>query len=488
MESDDLVTLLMQAHAVEAIRSYRGNLAFVARVVEGGWIPPEVAPGIQQHLEALRQYLANKGIPEDDSFLLRLGITAPGMQRGIVPPLMVLETNRGGFSARRLSEAEGQVRRMREVLAIGRRFFKSLSPDTQHAISELANLCQATPKLEDAEWLRSFAVLSVHEAELLGEQAVECLSSEESSITNIGTQILQRIACFRLQPLSEAYCLALIELRVFWPATLYRDSGDAVAGHLISLIEKSPDLHSLNHLLLALAWTRSNEARRAFHRWTIQTPGWASKLYAPPEEYLPHAGWSVDGGGQRIDLISTTCFRMTLGEVATPQSTPCRVRDSKLCPSCGGPQGWLFDFSGLGADTFPAEFREAPRKILCCFHCACFGPVFTTYFEDGTSQWESPIEGSKFEFSGTPSECVRQLDDSPFSPFAVAESFALDDASTLGGIPSWLQDAEFPRCIKCNKFMTFLAQHDNGPLHEEGIYYAFFCAPCHVAAVNYQQT
>jgi hypothetical protein len=64
----------------------------------------------------------------------------------------------------------------------------------------------------------------------------------------------------------------------------------------------------------------------------------------------------------------------------------------------------------------------------------------------------------------------------------------LNDASTLGGIPMWLQHTEFPRCIECGRFMTFLAQHDNGPLRDEGIYYVFFCAQCHVAAVTYQQT
>jgi hypothetical protein len=363
----------------------------------------------------------------------------------------------------------------------------SLVPTGSHP-AELANFCQITPMPNEAVWLRSFMELSADQAELLGEQAVECLSSGECSVTEIGAKILQRLACFRQQPLSEACCLALIERRVFRPVSSYHDSGDAVARRLISLIERAPDLHALNHLLLALAWTRSNEARRAFHRWTNQVPDWASKLYVPPEEYLPHAGWCVDGDGERIDLISTSCFRLRPGEVATSQNAPCRVRDIRHCPSCKGPLGWLFDFSGLDANSFPIEFAEAPRKVLCCFHCACFGPVFTTYFEDGTSHWESPKETCTYEFPGERSEFARQLDDSPFPPFAVAEPFALDDASTLGGIPSWLQDAEFPRCIKCNKYMTFLAQHDNGSLNEEGIYYAFFCAPCRLAAVNYQQT
>jgi hypothetical protein len=64
----------------------------------------------------------------------------------------------------------------------------------------------------------------------------------------------------------------------------------------------------------------------------------------------------------------------------------------------------------------------------------------------------------------------------------------LDDASTVGGVPMWLQDAEYPRCIECDRYMSFLAQHDNGPLGEEGIYYAFYCARCRISAVSYQQT
>jgi hypothetical protein len=64
----------------------------------------------------------------------------------------------------------------------------------------------------------------------------------------------------------------------------------------------------------------------------------------------------------------------------------------------------------------------------------------------------------------------------------------LDDSSTLGGVPMWVQDTDHPRCVECGRVMTFLAQHDNGPLKEEGVYYAFFCSSCYIVAVNYQQT
>jgi hypothetical protein len=84
---------------------------------------------------------------------------------------------------------------------------------------------------------------------------------------------------------------------------------------------------------------------------------------------------------------------------------------------------------------------------------------------------------------------TRRILNGSLSPtFITATPFSLSDASTLGGAPMWLQDAEYPICLECGRVMAFLAQHDNGALGEEGIYYAFFCSRCQIAAASYQQT
>ncbi|MGI8979450.1 MAG: hypothetical protein ACR2FY_09505 [Pirellulaceae bacterium] len=486
--ANDLVSQIVDAHVAIALRNYGGNFCFESQIVEKEWLPAENEPGVQHHLELLRQHLAKIGCPEDDTFVLRLGLTVPGMQRGIVPPYRVLEANRGGFSARRLREAERYIIDMREALAIARRFFPSLSTGTQQAVAELADLSQRQLAPKDMDWLKVFGELKPDEAEQLAKRAVDCLSSHGDSVKEIGTNILQRLASFRFPPLSEACCHATVEWRVFSPPSLYRESGDDVAVRIISLINETPVSASLNQLLLALAWTRSAAALHTFQQWSKKSPIWASELYVPPEEYLPNAGWCLSGDGLRRDLIVPKCVRLVPSDGAAHRSIPCRTRSEEMCPSCGGPLSWLFDFSQLGAEDFSSVFAEAPLKVLCCLHCACSGPVFSTYRADGTAAWLSPNGPSEFAYSGDRAACVRRLADSPCPPFACAEVFALDDASSIGGIPMWLQDAEFPRCIKCRELMTFLAQHDNGSLREEGIYYAFFCAPCHVAAVNYQQT
>lgn len=485
---DDPITRLIQAHVASELRSYQGDLAYAAHVVGNQWLPAEDDPDVQQHLETLRRHMAGIGHPERDGFLLRLGLTVPGTQRGILPPLMVLGANRGGFSARRQREVEGQILRLREALAIGRRFVPDLSSDTQQALAELLDLSQVRQRPDDVDWLRWFGKLSSDEAGELAVRAIGYVDSGEKTVHEIGTQILQNLACFRDSPLDEASCLALIERDVFWPSSLYRDSGEAVAAELISRIYEAAELLALNHLLLALAWTRSAAAQQAFRRWSTQPPAWASKLHVPPSAYLPHAGWCLDEGGEARALISTSCFRLLAGSDASSRSIRCCTRLGEPCPSCGGPLSLLFDFSRIDATYFPGELAEAPRKVLCCLHCSCWETVYTAYRADGTAEWLSPFEVCRFPNSGHQQPCIHNLDESPCPPFACAEPFALDDASTLGGIPMWLQDAEYPRCIQCRRGMTFLAQHDNGHLGNEGIYYAFFCAPCHVAAVNYQQT
>jgi hypothetical protein len=100
------------------------------------------------------------------------------MQRGIVPPLLVLETNRGGLSARRQREAEGQILRLRDALAIGRRFLPNLSPNTRQAVAELVALVQTQSVPEDRKWLESFSELSTDQTEQLATSAAHAPSTE----------------------------------------------------------------------------------------------------------------------------------------------------------------------------------------------------------------------------------------------------------------------------------------------------------------------
>jgi hypothetical protein len=62
--------------------------------------------------------------------------------------------------------------------------------------------------------------------------------------------------------------------------------------------------------------------------------------------------------------------------------------------------------------------------------------------------------------------------------------------SQIGGHPTWIQDAQYPPCLKCESPMLFIAQLSNEDFQEygEGIYYIFICKECKVAATAYQQS
>lgn len=485
--ASDPVARLIQWHAADGLRSYRGNLAAAVHAIGNNWVPAEDAPGVPEFVNILRKHLADTGDAEDDSFLLRWGLTAPGLQRGIIPPLMVLEENRGGFSARRQREAEGQVRRLAEALAIGRFFCSNLAADTQQAVVELADRCERLSTGSDGEKLSQFRELSPIQAEQLEAEAMRCIDATVEPCVDVGTRLLQHLACYRDNGLSEATCDALITRGIFWPSSLYREASEAAASRLVERIDNSPEQGALNLLLLALAWTRTDAALRAFRRWSQESPPWAALLHAPPEDSLLLAGWCLDEAGDRHDLVYADCFRLVgPRDSATATDVVCRKSLSDPCPSCGGPQAWLFDFTRVDKIGSFAAFADAPRRILCCLHCACYGTVFTRYTPDGEAEWLSPMEPNAFAYDGSPEPCRRTMEATRFPAFACTEPFELNDASTIGGIPMWLQDDEFPRCIECGRWMTFLAQHDNGPLGEEGIYYAFHCGDCRVAAVTYQ--
>lgn len=487
----DVVGRLLESHAFDELRSYSGNLSCVVLATSNGWVPSSDDAGVARLVDILKQYLTNTGHPENSSFLLRYALTVPGTQRGVVPPLMALEENRGGFSTRRQREAEGQVRRLREALAIGAFFFSISDDDAQQAIRDLLSYCDRFPKVCDAELLKEFRQLRGEQAERLESEAIRCLEVKDKPIVDIGIQILRNMARFRDTGLTEPTCGALIARNIFCPAHLYLGASESVAAQLASLIDKGPKDLTLNRLLLALAWTRSELAFRAFRSWVQHPPRWVESLNLPIEEFLPSAGWCLDEEGNRRDLISLNCFRLSAQTDSTVANVICRESLSDNCPSCGGAKALLFDFSKVSEDFFNGTFAEAPKRIVCCLRCSCYAAVYTRYLHDGESVWLSPTEVAEPSLGENSNleVCYRKVETLPIPPFAFADPCSLDDdATTLGGIPTWVQDAEFPRCIDCGRFMTFLAQHDNGPLGEEGVYYTFFCATCRVAAVTYQQT
>ena len=483
------VSEIFDHHIASALSQYRGNLEFLERIMQAGEMPDAADPAVRSHLTELKQFFSSRGVQETDEFVLRFGLVAPGAYRGIHPPISVLSPDRGGFSQKRLQQAADQAGRLREALTLGRQFFSNLSTDTESALKELTARAPP-PVVSDEEWAGAHSSLSPTEAAELKNLAFKCLDDPAKSVHEVGISVLQTLADCSRDGLAVATGW-LAERGIHYPGSLYRGAPNEVASRLVSEIPTAGRLQ-LNHLLLALAWTRGEIAHDTFLGWKSISPAWTSQLYVPVQDYLHSAGWALNEDGTRRDLIALSCHLILKKQYHSDPSlaVPCRIPAEKKCPACEGGLSWLFDFCALPERFFSGERKGAPRKVLCCLNCACFSPIFTRYQSNGAAEWHPATVSGEIGPPGTWPSCECQLSASVFPPFAAANPFRLDDASTLGGIPMWLQDAEYPRCPDCARPMQFLAQFYNlaMPKPEEGIFYSFFCPDCQVAAVNYQQT
>ena len=74
--------------------------------------------------------------------------------------------------------------------------------------------------------------------------------------------------------------------------------------------------------------------------------------------------------------------------------------------------------------------------------------------------------------------------------YHAASQFLETTFSQIGGHPTWIQDAEYIKCPKCSKHMKFIGQIDCADIEEygDGMYYAFVCEECNIAATHYQQS
>lgn len=482
--SGDVVKRLIASEGLGVLRGYRGNLAAIPQAVANGWIPRGDEPGVGEHLATLCDHLAATGKVEDDAFLLRYALIVPGRLRGINPPLMVLEPDRNGFSVRRQREAAGQVTRLREALDLGRAFLADVGSDTERALLQLAASVEGETEFDATSRFDAYRSLSPEQAREAATVAIRLMDDLSCVYAEVGEIILLALASCRFEGLDPEIVRALRERAVFYPPCLYRDAGNDEAGAILALIDASGEASCIDPMLRCLAWTRGDVATASFRSWGDHPPAWATSLLVPPGAYPPDAGWHVDARGRRVELFDPRCRRLIPAAAGSAQVVPSRVSLPEACPRCRSALAALFDFAAISTEL-PTN---APRIIVGCLHCAAYGPTFTTYHEDGSWRWLAGPD----EVPSTDAEPLKSrmlvLDEAQLPPFAPSPPFEMGDATLLGGVPGWLQDADYPHCPECGELMTHLAQHDNGSLGEEGVYFALFCPGCRVAAITYQQT
>lgn len=334
----------------------------------------------------------------------------------------------------------------------------------------------------------AYLSLRPEEIELVVQSALDLLDVQKGD----GEEMLRCLACFQPGSLGRFH-QELVGRSVFSPPVIYH-AADAQVAQLIKQLLGSGG--NLNLQLSALAWVGNNEVQQAFREWKEKPPEWAASLFVPPYQYAKEAGWELGTDEKWRDLFCVTCRPLVNSEHTDASLGKVRVAvdHEKQCPWCGRQLIVLLDLSREALSLLGIEGEHL--RIATCDVCACYGPVFTKVDLHGGAIWHEQNKRPDY----LPDD-LSDWDRLPVEPlvlsarprhFLQSANWLLPGVSfsQIGGLPTWVQDAAYPRCPECSRTMFFVGQLNNEDYTEygEGIYYMHLCRSCRVVATNYQQS
>lgn len=336
-----------------------------------------------------------------------------------------------------------------------------------------------------------YCLLSEEEIQRMKSYAVSLIENEEFDRAK---EILLALVCYRNANVEE--CLeALIKKGKCYPEVIFKDAPVDIRDCLISHVWQASETLNLNHLLRALAWIGDSKVIELFDEWRKVPPTWREKLYAAPEEYSYEAGWELTKDGTRKDLFLKDCHVIEKKEPSEDEPVSFLQEHDEKCGWCGGNLVKFFSFD-LTKSLFECLNLKGNRlNIATCPVCTCNGPIYTEINTNGAARWSEL--NIKPQYLDGISEMEDRVTKKPLrisrikrSSYHAASQFLETTFSQVGGHPTWIQDAEYPKCPKCSKHMKFIGQIDWADIEEygEGMYYAFVCEECNIAATHYQQS
>ncbi len=333
-----------------------------------------------------------------------------------------------------------------------------------------------------------YAGLSKHDTSRLVGYATSLIGSDRKEESEA---IVLCLSAFTDAEIEQ--CLrALVSCNSFWPSLPFHRSSSSLRDELIERIEKDPG--NRNHILSVLAWIGDSRVVEVFAAWKRCPPSWASSLYIPPEDYSRQAGWEVTGDGGKRQLYFDACTKLVPGPSTLPASFRAITDREDGCPWCRAKLTNLFDITPEAFGITGEVGLSSHLQVTTCEVCTAFGVVFGVIDGRGTGHWSSAnsrpayLPGDVGTWGRLPQDSLSPGVKRP--PLFAADQFLPTTFSQVGGHPTWVQDAYYPRCPECTQTMMFLAQveHDEIEEHSEGTYYAFICPVCRTTATNYQQT
>jgi hypothetical protein len=495
----------------------------------------ESSPGLAREIE-IWQRLGEAGRARLAGPVARLAdlLGERGRPRADVDPVLLelavvdaLETE-GELAGKRLSAAWRRLERAAAALA----FWNGLAPAPRREVAALAEPPFALPEGEQGAagadtaglvfFLERLAVALPHvpprrvaalyrelapeDGRELAAGAAELLAGHTALDRELAERMLLLLACLVPDALRGVH-ERLAALGVFHPGELFRGAGAEARDRFLARLPEAGEETPL--LLSALAWIGDEVVRVRFREWSRTPPLWAVELPIPPEQHALDAAWYLEEDGVRRDLFKDECWALVPPGEAAESPGPVRVGTphGADCPWCGRPLVTLFDLDLTAPRLAFVGLAGTRLRIATCPHCLPYAaPILTEVDGEGQADWSPANEEPSFMPEG-----VERIEALPAGALVLGERqrtalaarpFVHESgASQLGGLPAWLQEAEFPLCPECLRPMPFLAQLQLTDLKDrddlgvpgdpadpvEGMFYAFLCAGCGRAATLFQQ-
>ena len=282
---------------------------------------------------------------------------------------------------------------------------------------------------------------------------------------------------------------AALKHEIFSPASLYKDASPKIRDSLIALLDNGEidDLHVVNDVLLALSEIGDEEVLKAFTRWEENPPKWREKLHVGPKAYAMEGNWCMEDDKKK-SLIFDKCYAIVEDEDAQEVHNNLYGGPSEdRCPHCESQYVNLLRLDGEAPQLQGFDIK-GKLTVKTCMSCLPYGDyIFCKYDENGESKVVYHESGDGDEIDD---EDQTQAEDHCFvlSEKPVAMRYCNEwHGSAVGGVPQYIDDANYPACPECGKVMKHLAQLGE-EYTEYGNIYVRVCQSCKIAATNYQQT
>lgn len=326
------------------------------------------------------------------------------------------------------------------------------------------------------------------------DEIIDIAIQDEETDLNKKANIFLHLALFSYgcgEKLPKKLYDYLLRNNTFYYSEMYLRADEDTAIKIVDKINNMPveETLSLNHALMALSFIRCETSKNFLHDSGLEPfPQWVKSLHISPVLYAYGAGWNISGSNDEKLFSDKVIPLRVIAKKANDKNHPIYSLD-ETCHFCG---------SKL------AVMLETEIKFTTCFHCSCHQTIFTCTSlgnvwlnANQKSDILSTILTDYKTVAEDTNETIVNLSKKTFVPLEEerratysAHEFAMISRTQQGGMPTHINDMDYPICPRCGKVMKFVGQVDMGDLEEcgEGLYYFFTCENCKINGCNYAQS